>query len=88
MLDFELVRTVRLRLTHGVLVLGGSGPADREGVGVHIADLLLGLSLGLVLRGGRPPLGHRPSIRPILFPMGSGCPVDHGHPVRTHQPLE
>lgn len=36
-------------LTHWVLILGGSRPADGEGVGVHIADLSLGLSLGLAL---------------------------------------
>lgn len=78
-----------LRLTHGVLVLGGGGPADREGVGVDIADLLLGMSLSLALglRGRGPHLGQRPSIRPILFPVDSGCPVDHGHTIGADQPL-
>lgn len=81
-------------LTHGVLVLGGSRPADREGVGVDIADLSLGLSLGwalcLGLRGRRPDLGHGhgPSIRPVLLPVDSCCPVDHGHTIRAHQPLK
>jgi len=47
------IRAVFGYLTHGVLILGGSRPADREGVGVDIADLPLGgLGLGLALRLG------------------------------------
>lgn len=81
-------------LTHGVLILGGCRPANREGVGVDIADLSLGLSLGralrLGLRGWRPDLGHghSPSICPIFLPVDSCCPIDHGHTIRAHQPLE
>lgn len=79
-------------LTHWVLVLGGRGPAHREGVGVDVADLPLGLRLGLTLRlglgGRRPDLGHVASVCPVLLTMDPRCPIHHGHAVRAHQPLE
>lgn len=79
-------------LTHWVLVLGGGRPAHGEGVGVDVADLSLGLRLGLALRlglwGRRPDLGHVASVRPVLLTVDPRCPIHHGHAVGAHQPLE
>lgn len=79
-------------LTHWVLVLGGGRPAHGEGVGVDVADLSLGLRLGLALRlglwGRRPDLGHVASVRPVLLTVDPRCPVHHGHAVGANQPLE
>lgn len=79
-------------LTHWALVLGGGRPAHREGVGVDVADLPLGLRLRLTLRlglgGRRPDLGHVASVCPVLLAVDPRCPVHHGHAVRAHQPLQ
>lgn len=82
------------QLTHWVFILGRSRPTHREGVGVDVADLSLGLDLGLArclsLRGCWPNLRHRhrTPICPVFLAVDSCRPIDHRHAIRAHQPLE
>lgn len=73
--------------THGGLALSGLGSADRQGVGINLADLPLWLTLGLRLWRGRSSLRHAP-FSPVLLPLHSCCTIDKRHAIRTHQPLQ
>lgn len=72
-------------LTHSSLVFSRLGSADRQGVGVHVADLSLGLALGLrlTLRGWRSSLRDT-GFRPVLVSMDPRRPVHQRHAIRTH----
>ena len=80
------------RLTHWVLALGRGGPTDGQGVGVHLADLPLGLALGRALGGRGSPLDRArapaaAALRPVVVPVDARRAVHHGHALRAHQPL-
>lgn len=73
-----------MSLTQCGLALGGGGLAHRQGVGVDLPSVPLGL-------GGDFALGHL-ALHPLLVvfsSVGASCAVHHRHPsvYTSHQPL-
>lgn len=71
-------------LTHSSLVFSRLRPADRQSVGIDVADLSLGLALCLrwILWGGWSSLRH--SVCPVVISMDPRCPINQRHAIRTH----